>query len=106
MSSNWSVYIILGSDDRFYTGITTDVKRRWSEHCEANKKNGETGKKKTNKGAKYFRGRSPKELVFYEPGHDRSSATKREIAIKKLSRNDKKILIASTDNQLPALDWE
>jgi len=83
----WFVYIIHCTDDSLYTGITTDVNRRYKQHS-------------LKQGAKYFFGRKPKELVYQETGHDRSSATKREIMIKKLSRVDKLLLIASGENNL------
>lgn len=78
---SWFVYIIEGSDTHLYTGITTDVKRRWNEHLNL----------KT--GAKYFRGRKPKALVFVESCENRSIASKREAHIKKLSRVEKLQLI-------------
>ena len=74
--------MILCSDDSLYTGITTDVERRFSEHL--------AGKA----GAKYFRGRSPQQVVFVEDGHNRSSASIREAEIKKLSRTEKLQLIS------------
>jgi putative endonuclease len=79
---NWSVYIILCSDDSLYTGITTDIVRRYTQHT-------------TQCGAKYFRGRLPKQLVYIETCHSRSAASQRECAIKKLSRLQKLQLIAS-----------
>ncbi|MGR9051325.1 MAG: GIY-YIG nuclease family protein [Gammaproteobacteria bacterium] len=87
---HWFVYIILCSDSTLYTGISNDVLRRFSVHAE--------GK---GNGAKYFRGRSPKCLVYVESGHNRSSASKREAAIKKLSRAGKIRLIESDVNQAP-----
>jgi len=78
----WFVYIIHCSDDSLYTGITTDLERRYKQHSQQ-------------QGAKYFRGRQPKELVYQESGHNRSTASKREIEIKKLSRANKLQLIAS-----------
>jgi putative endonuclease len=84
---NWSVYIILCSDDSLYTGISTDIIRRYGQHS-------------TQQGAKYFRGRLPKQLVYSEAGHSRSSASQRECAIKKLSRLQKLQLIASGRNRL------
>ncbi|UFS72826.1 GIY-YIG nuclease family protein [Geomonas sp. RF6] len=72
----WQVYIILCSDDSLYTGITTDVERRFSEHA-------------SGAGAKYFRGRRPLRVVYSEKGHTRSSASRREYEIKKMSRNAK-----------------
>jgi len=77
----WSVYIIEASDASLYTGITTDVDRRFEEHA--------SGKK----GAKFFNGRKPVKVVYRENDHSRSSASKREAEIKKLSRLDKKTLI-------------
>jgi len=82
----WNVYIILCTDQSLYTGITNDVERRFNQH-------------KDQQGAKYFRGRQPKSLVYLETGHDRSSASKREIAIKKLPRSEKLQLLGSDFNQ-------
>jgi len=84
---NWQVYIILCSDASLYTGITTDVARRFAEHSRG-------------AGARYFRGRTPRQLVYLESGHDRSSASRRELAIKRLRPAAKRALIASAANQL------
>ena len=73
---NWQVYIIRCSDDSLYTGITTEIGRRFAEHAEG-------------KGAKYFRGRQPVEVVYLEDGHSRSSASKREVQIKTMNRYEK-----------------
>jgi len=83
---DWQVYIILCSDGSLYTGISNDVARRFSQHADR-------------QGAKYFRGRQPKQLVYVEIGHDRSSASKREYAIKKLPRLAKLQLLDSGLNQ-------
>ncbi|MCK4620663.1 MAG: GIY-YIG nuclease family protein [Desulfuromonadales bacterium] len=90
---NWQVYIILCSDDSLYTGITTDVERRLAQHV-------------VGTGAKYFRGRSPRHLVYLEGGHDRSSASRREVQIKRLRPVDKRRLIASPDNRLEEMSFE
>lgn len=82
----WQVYIILCTDNSLYTGITVDVARRFNQHADG-------------QGAKYFRGRQPKLLVYVETGHDRSSASKREIVIKKLPRLEKLQLLASDSNK-------
>ena len=84
---NWQVYMILCSDDTLYTGITNDVARRFNQHADR-------------QGAKYFRGRQPKQLVYVETGHDRSSASKREIFIKKLPRLEKLQLLVSERNKV------
>ena len=73
----WFVYMIRSDDDSLYTGITTDPERRFSEHA-----NGP-------RGARFFNGRTPLEIVFTESGHTRSSASIREAQIKKLSREQK-----------------
>jgi putative endonuclease len=85
---NWQVYIILCSDESLYTGITTDIARRLTQHRDGC-------------GAKYFRGRKPERLVYLESGHDRSSAGRREIEIKRLRLNAKRRLIASPLYQTP-----
>ncbi len=77
----WFVYIIEASDGSLYTGVTTDVDRRFVEHCG------------TGKGAKFFRGRKPVKIAYIQEHPDRSSALKREAEIKKLSRENKLQLI-------------
>jgi putative endonuclease len=86
---NWQVYMIRCSDRTLYTGITNDVERRWRQHGDG-------------RGAKYFRGRAPVEIVYLEAGHSRSTASRREAAIKKLSRTEKEQLIRSSGNRLLA----
>jgi len=78
---DWTVYIIRCDDDTLYTGVTTDLERRFREHRDLRC------------GAKYFNGRKPLEVVYSENCHDRSSACQREAAIKKLSRDEKLCLI-------------
>ena len=82
---SWSVYILCCSDNSLYTGITTDVERRVTEHND----------KSTNLGAKFTRGRQPVKLVFQELAVSRSQATKREMEIKSLTRTNKLNLIES-----------
>lgn len=72
----WYVYILRCGDESLYTGITDDVQRRLRAH-------------QAGKGAKYTRGRGPLELVYQEPQPDRSSASRREAQIKRLTRNQK-----------------
>ena len=84
---NWQVYIVLCSDSTLYTGITTDLQRRFSQHA-------------SGQGAKYFRGRQPVKVVYQESGHTRSTASKREVEIKTLARGDKRNLISSERNEV------
>ena len=79
----YHIYILLCSDNTYYTGFTTDVEKRLAEH-------------NSGKGAKYTRGRTPCKLVYTESFEDKSSALKREWEIKhKFSREDKEKLIKS-----------
>ncbi|GMQ87716.1 MAG: hypothetical protein BMS9Abin08_0922 [Gammaproteobacteria bacterium] len=84
---NWQVYMILCSDNSLYTGISNDVERRIVQHADQ-------------RGAKYFRGRRPEQLVYLESGHDRSTASQREAVIKKLRRIEKQRLIQSERNEI------
>jgi len=78
----WFVYMIETADGKLYTGISTDIERRFRDHT--------AGKS----GARFFRTTSPVRVVWQEKQPNRSLATKREIAIKKLSRQQKLALIA------------
>lgn len=84
MSKPWFVYILQCADNTLYTGITVDVKRRFEEHNGGGIKS-----------AKYTRHRRPLVLMYQESCENRSLATKREIAIKKLPKVKKLALIAS-----------
>ena len=79
--NSWKLYILRCGDGTLYTGITTDVEKRLEAH-------------RTGKGAKYTRGRAPLELVYREDCGDHSTALKREIEIKKLTREEKEQLIS------------
>ncbi len=74
------VYIVRCSDDSLYTGYTTDVERRVSEHNSGD-------------GAKYTRGRTPVTVVHTETFETQSAAMSREYEIKQLSRDAKLQLI-------------
>jgi len=78
--SRWYVYILECADGSYYTGITNNLEQRLSDH-------------NTGKGAKYTRYKRPVKLVYKEVYHDKSTANKREIQIKDLSRGKKKELI-------------
>ena len=75
------VYILECADGTYYCGITNDLNKRVRSH------NGDSV------GAKYTRGRRPVKLVYSETLKDKSTALKREIEIKALSRTMKKALI-------------
>ncbi len=70
------VYLLLCKDKTLYTGITTDIERRLQEH-------------KSGKGGHYTRAHGALRMHYSEVHKDRSSASKREAEIKKLSRTQK-----------------
>lgn len=78
--SKWYVYMIETGKGSIYTGITTDLERRFLEHA--------SGKK----GAKFFNSTTPEKILYHETYKNRSLASKREAAIKKLPRKDKLLL--------------
>lgn len=78
---SYFVYILECSDGSLYTGITKDVIKRLDEH----------NTKET--GAKYTKARRPVKLLYEEPSDNRSTASRREYAIKKLTRLKKLQLI-------------
>lgn len=86
-TTTWYLYIIETDKGHLYTGITTDIERRFSEHLATSQGKG--------KGARYFRSQSPKRVVYSEQFIDRSTASKREAAVKKLSKHQKLTLISA-----------
>ena len=78
--STWYVYILRCGDGSLYTGISPDVEARLQAHH-------------AGKGARYTRGRGPFDLVYQEPAGTQAEATRRECAIKRLTRQKKQALI-------------
>lgn len=78
----WFTYLLRCADDSLYTGITNDLDRRLKKH------NAGTA-------SRYTRSRLPVTLVYQEKQETRSDALKRELAIKRLSRTEKELLISS-----------
>ena len=91
--SEWFVYIIRCSNNSLYTGITTNIERRFQEH------QGRNGK-----GAKALKGKGPLKLVWQLPILDRSQASKLEYNIKQLSKADKERLVAGDSRLLPNIE--
>ena len=87
-TQTWWVYIVLTARDTLYTGIATDVARRFVEHCDLHR--GATGAK----GAKYFRTVAPVQVVFQKQCLNRSEASQLEARIKKMPRSQKQGLVA------------
>ena len=80
--NNWFLYLIRCRNGRLYTGITTDVERRFEEHESGNKK-----------GSKYLRGKAPLKLVMKKRVGNRSMALKVEAKVKKLPKTKKELLV-------------
>lgn len=80
--SQWFIYMVRTASGALYTGITTDVPRRFSEH--------QAG---APRGARSLRGKGPLELVFTAEARDRGTALKLEWWIKRLPRARKEALV-------------
>ena len=75
-SAIWHLYVVECSDGSLYTGITTNVDRRVSQHS-------------AGKGAKYTRSRKPVKLITSWEIGNRSEASKAEYAFKQNTRKEK-----------------
>lgn len=82
MATIWSIYMVMGRDKKIYTGITTDIARRFEEH----QGNG-------TKGAKFLRGRGPLTLLVVMPVGSQRHALRLEYQVKRLSRSKKEDII-------------
>ena len=92
MPSPWFVYILECENGRLYTGITTDVARRYREHA-------------TGKGAAYTRMNKPRRMLAFTSCADRAAASRLEARIKRLSAPHKMALGESwkgTDEPCPS----
>jgi putative endonuclease len=74
------LYILLCKNDKLYTGIAVDVKKRFELH-------------KSGKGAKYTQRNKPEKIVYKKKFKTRSEALIREAEIKKLTRKHKDDII-------------
>jgi putative endonuclease len=79
-------YIVECADGTYYTGWAIDPEKRVAMHNRG-------------RGARYTRTRVPVKLVYVEELPDRTSAMKREMAIKRLGRKGKNKLICEERNQ-------
>ena len=87
--SRWFVYLIECRDGSIYTGIATDVDRRYAEHV-------------AGKGARYTRAKPPLRLLVRFEYPDRAAASRAEYVIKQWTPARKRALCAG-DPQPPAL---
>ncbi|KPQ29497.1 MAG: putative endonuclease [Marinobacter excellens HL-55] len=82
MSDPWYLYLVRTASGSLYTGITTDVARRFAEH--------QAG---APKGARSLRGKGPLTLAFQAPAGNRSLASKLEWQVKRWPKARKEALI-------------
>lgn len=81
---NWFVYMIRCADGSLYTGVTTDVARRFEEHPGGGPK-----------AAKYLRGRGPFVLVYSQAIGSHLEALIEERRMKRLKKSDKEALLTN-----------
>lgn len=84
--------MILTRLNTLYCGISTDVARRFQEHCQG-----------APKGAKSLRGKSPLTLMYSQEIGNRSLASQVEARVKKLTRAQKEQLISGQTS--PHILW-
>lgn len=85
MNDRYYVYMLICSDDTFYTGITNDLEKRLKTHNEG-------------KASKYTRVRLPVQFIYVEEIEGKGPALSREWSIKSLKKNEKIKLINCSDN--------
>ncbi|MEA5444612.1 GIY-YIG nuclease family protein [Gammaproteobacteria bacterium AB-CW1] len=86
MADSWWLYV-LDCDGRFYTGVTTDVARRLSEHRQGR-----------SRGARFTRGAGHITLVYQVALRDRSEAQQAEARLRRLRRAGKlEVITAGLD---------
>jgi putative endonuclease len=83
----WFLYMIRCRNQALYTGITTDVLRRFEEHQSQGKRC-----------AKYLRGKGPLRLVYWEKIGTKSLASQAEYRLKRASKQQKEERIQSLFN--------
>ena len=86
----WYLYITKNQNRAFYTGITTNVERRLTEHLQG-------------KGGHYTSQNRPQRLLYTEKFHTRAEAEARERQIKRWSRKKKQSLIEGDAEELRRL---
>jgi putative endonuclease len=85
-------YIVECADGTFYTGWTTDLKRRVVAH-------------NAGRGSRYTRARRPVKLVYSERVSTRAEAVRREVKIKRMKRPAKLGLVAKLKRGIPTFDF-
>lgn len=92
-SSCWHLYLIRCSNNSLYTGITTDIERRFLEH------------QSMPQGSKYLRGKGPLQLAYQCEIGDKGLALKVEHRVKQLQKAQKERLVQSGMKKKQLLDF-
>lgn len=80
----WQVYILKLANGAYYVGITNNLPKRMKTH-------------KIGKGSKCVKAHLPFVLIYTEDAKNRSEASKREAAIKKMTRKNKEKLVGESN---------
>lgn len=83
----WYVYLVRADNQALYCGISLDAQKRFAQHC-------------AGKGARFFFTSPAQALVYVEVCTDKSTALRRELAIKRLPKQAKEQLLLAPSNQL------
>ena len=82
----WTLYLIRAAGGELYTGITTDVDRRFDQH-------------RAGRGAKYLRSRTPLAVVYRREIGGRGLALKVERRIKLMNKAEKESIVRARPNR-------
>ncbi|HHX34264.1 MAG TPA: GIY-YIG nuclease family protein [Gammaproteobacteria bacterium] len=83
----WYVYLVRTANQALYCGISLDAQKRFTQHC-------------AGKGARFFATSPAQALVYIEECADKSTALRRELAIKRLPKYAKEQLLSARSNQM------
>lgn len=83
----WYVYLVRTANQALYCGISLDAHKRFAQH-------------NSGKGARFFSTSPAQALVYVEECADKSTALRRELAIKRLPKHAKEQLLLAQSNQL------
>ena len=83
----WYVYLVRAANQSLYCGISLNAQKRFTQHC-------------AGKGARFFSTSPAQALVYVEKCIDKSTALRREIAIKRLPKAAKEQLVLTQTQQL------
>ena len=82
--TDWHLYLVRTGAGHLYAGVSTDVERRFVEHCDG-----------ASRGSRYLRGRGPLELVYSQRIGERGRALRAESRFKRLSKERKEEIVRS-----------